>query len=83
MPRHHAPANAVLDYQRGYPPTVNWAAETEIAAEVATGVVGTEQVDREVSPMMGSEDFAFMLEEKPGCYVLLGAGPGAYHAART
>ena len=70
-------ARAELDYQHGYPPTVNTAEEVVIAGDVAASLVGEENVDRDMSPLMGSEDFAFMLQEKPGAYVLLGAGPGA------
>ncbi|HVR30883.1 MAG TPA: M20 aminoacylase family protein [Thermoanaerobaculia bacterium] len=69
-------AEAEFTYTRGYPPTVNTAAEVEIAAAVAERLVGAAKVDRDVRPTMGSEDFAFMLQHKPGCYVLLGAGPG-------
>ena len=67
---------AEFRYMRGYPPTVNTAEEVEIAAGVAERLVGAARVDRDVRPTMGSEDFAFMLQRKPGCYVLLGAGPG-------
>jgi hippurate hydrolase len=69
-------ATAEFRYLRGYPPTVNTAEEVEIAAAVAERLVGPAKVDRDVRPTMGSEDFAFMLQRKPGCYVLLGAGPG-------
>ena len=43
-------------------------------------VVGTECVDTQVEPTMGAEDFAFMLQEKPGCYVFIGNGDGAHRA---
>ena len=69
-------ASAELEYTRGYPPTVNTADGIEIAGAVASGLVGEERVDLDVKPTMGSEDFAFMLQECPGAYVLLGAGPG-------
>jgi hippurate hydrolase len=69
-------AEAEFRYTRGYPPTVNTPAEVEIAAGVAERLVGAAKVDREVRPTMGSEDFSFMLQRKPGAYVLLGAGPG-------
>ena len=61
-------------YERGYPPTVNAAAETELAAAVAAEVVGEDRVDRAVPPVMGAEDFAFMLEQKPGHYIFIGNG---------
>lgn len=58
----------------GYPVTVNSQKATEIAIKAATAVVGNECVDLQPTPSMGSEDFAFMLQEKPGCYVWLGNG---------
>ncbi len=67
-------AEMTLRYERRYPPTVNSHAETEIAAAVATTVVGENNVDHEPTPSMGSEDFAFMLEAKPGAYVWIGNG---------
>lgn len=70
-------------YTQGYPVTVNTAAETDFAAEVAAGVVGDEGVRRDLDPSMGAEDFAFMLKERPGCYVWLGNGPSrALHNPR-
>jgi amidohydrolase len=64
-------------YERRYPATINTAAETEIAASVLAGIVGEENVHRDVLPSMGSEDFAFMLQEKPGSYVWIGNGGSA------
>ena len=61
-------------YERRNPATVNSDAETEIAAAAAAQVVGAENVDADTSPIMGGEDFAWMLREKPGCYVLIGNG---------
>ena len=61
-------------YERRYPPTINEAGETELAAEVASGIVGTDKVARDLDPMMGAEDFAFMLNEKPGAYIWIGNG---------
>lgn len=58
----------------GYPVTRNSDAETALAIAVAQEVVGIEKVDVQPTPSMGSEDFSFMLEEKPGCYVWLGNG---------
>ena len=66
---------ATLRYERRYPATVNAPAETAFAANVAEALVGPEHVDRNFEPDMGSEDFAFMLEQKPGCYILIGNGP--------
>jgi hippurate hydrolase len=67
-------ATMSLRYERRYPPTINSPKETEFAASVADDVVGPERVDRNVVPTMGSEDFAFMLQAKPGCYIFLGGG---------
>jgi hippurate hydrolase len=68
---------AEVDYRRGYPATVNHEAQTALAAQVAGGIVGPENVRDDVDPTMGGEDFAFMLDEKPGCYLWLGQGGGA------
>jgi amidohydrolase len=68
-------AEVKLRYERRYPPTVNAARETEVCASVLERMVGPENVVR-VQPTMGSEDFAFMLQAKPGCYVFVGNGPG-------
>ena len=69
--------SAAVRYERRYPATVNSAAETQHALAAATAVVGADHVDTDPMPNMGSEDFAFMLQQKPGCYVWLGAGNGA------
>jgi hippurate hydrolase len=61
-------------YERGYPPTVNSEAETDLAADVAAEVVGDDRVDRATPPVMGAEDFAYMLEQRPGSYIFLGGG---------
>ena len=70
-------AAAEADYRRSYPPTVNHAAETEFAAEVAAEICGPDQVLRNVAPSMGGEDFSFMLNKRPGAMLWLGNGPGA------
>jgi hippurate hydrolase len=69
-------AGAEVTYDRRYPPTINTDAETEIAARAAAEVVGEASVLRHLSPMMGSEDFAWMLKARPGCYIWLGNGVG-------
>ena len=69
-----AGATMELDYQRRYPSTVNHAEETELAAAAAASVVGDDNIDRHPMPSMGSEDFAYMLRERTGCYVWLGNG---------
>ncbi|MGP1395163.1 MAG: M20 aminoacylase family protein [Inquilinaceae bacterium] len=72
-------AEARFEFHRGYPATVNHAAETEIMAEVAAGVVGSDKVHREVEPVMGGEDFSYMLQQRPGAYMFVGqaGGPSA------
>ena len=67
---------AKLRYERRYPATVNSAGETAIAAAAAEAVVGRANVDTDPTPEMGSEDFAFMLQAKPGCYVWMGSRAG-------
>ena len=69
--------HATVRYERRYPATVNSAEETERAQRAAAAVVGEPNVDTDPTPEMGSEDFAFMLQKKPGCYAWLGAGRGA------
>jgi hippurate hydrolase len=69
-------ATMTLDYERRYPPTLNHPAETEIAAGVAAAIVGEDNVDRDPMPCMGAEDFSFMLQQRPGCYIWVGNGPG-------
>ena len=69
-------ARGTVDFVSGYPAVVNRPAAVGLAAEVAAAIVGTENVDTEADPVLGSEDFAYMLEEKPGCYVLIGNGAG-------
>lgn len=68
---------AEMLYRRGYPPTVNHPKESAIGAEVAALVVGSSRVDRNPTPVMGAEDFAYMLEEVPGAYIWMGTGEGA------
>ena len=63
-------------YERRYPPTINSETEAQIAAQVASDIVGADKVNRQPKPAMGSEDFAFMLMEKPGSYIWIGNGDG-------
>jgi hippurate hydrolase len=65
-----------FEYRRGYPPTVNAAAEAALCAEAAIALVGGENVATDIRPSMGAEDFAYYLEKKPGCYVWIGNGAG-------
>jgi hippurate hydrolase len=69
-------ATVEFDYLRRYPSTINHLAETEIAAKIAAEVVGQERVDTNTPPLMGGEDFSFMLEKVPGCYLFIGNGEG-------
>ncbi|MBB3178099.1 M20 aminoacylase family protein [Variovorax sp. Sphag1AA] len=65
---------AEVDYRRGYPVLVNAAAETEFARSVARSLVGAQGMVEMGPPVMASEDFAFMLEKVPGCYLFIGNG---------
>ena len=65
---------AKLDYQRGYPATVNHPDQTVFAAGVAREVVGDERVEDKATPIMAAEDFAYMLEARPGAYAFVGNG---------
>ena len=65
-----------LDYRRGYPPTVNTADEAGLCRAVAAELVGTDNVRTDRHPSMGAEDFAYFLNERPGCYVWIGNGLG-------
>lgn len=76
-------AKAKLDYERGYPPTVNHTEQTAFAAEVARDIVGANNVTTDHPPLMGAEDFSYMLEERPGAYIFVGNGdtPICHHPA--
>jgi hippurate hydrolase len=76
-------AKIELDYRAGYPVLVNHAAQTEVAARVASEVAGTGNVNANAAPMLGAEDFAFMLEERPGAFIFIGNGDsaGLHHPA--
>jgi hippurate hydrolase len=66
----------LFEFRRGYPPTVNTAAEAALCAEAARAVAGADHVFTDRRPSMGAEDFAYFLEEKPGAYIWIGNGPG-------
>jgi len=70
-----------IDYRHGYPVTRNHPAQTEFAATVAREVVGDARVDTNASPVMGGEDFSYMLEARPGAYMFIGQGDtaGVHH----
>jgi amidohydrolase len=69
-------ASAELEYRQGYPPTINHAAEASFAADIAAEICGEEQVNRNVAPSLGGEDFSYMLQARPGAMAWLGNGPG-------
>ena len=68
-------AKAVVNYNRGYPVTINAEENTHFAVDVAQAVSG--KVDANTAPLMGAEDFSFMLNERPGAYIFLGNGDTA------
>ena len=68
-------ASAEVDYKRGYPITLNAEANTEYGADAAEVVSGP--LDRNTPPHLGGEDFAYMLQERPGAYIFLGNGDSA------
>ena len=70
-------AQCDFEFRRNYPPTINHPAETEFARRALASVVGEENV-LEFEPTMGSEDFSFFLQAKPGCYFLIGNGDGTH-----
>lgn len=77
----HAQANsygatATIDYMEGYPVIDNDRAQTEFALQVARELVGDEHVIAHADQLMSSEDFAYMLEQRPGCFLRLGNGAG-------
>ena len=74
-------ATVRIERGEGYPVTVNHAAQADFAAEVAREVVGAPNVDADTPPMMGGEDFSFMLEARPGAFLFIGNGDsqGLHH----
>ena len=76
-------ATAKLTYRRDYPITRNHERQTAFAASVAAQVAGRERVDDQVAPVMGAEDFSFMLEARPGAFIFVGNGAsaGLHHPA--
>ena len=76
-------ATAKVSYTSGYPVVVNHERQTVFAAEVAREIVGKDKVDTNVPPVMGAEDFSFMLQERPGAFIFIGNGDsaGLHHPA--
>lgn len=70
-------AKVALRYQDGYPVTVNHAPQTAVAAKAAADVSGAAAVNTAMSPVMGAEDFSYMLEARPGAFVFIGNGATA------
>jgi hippurate hydrolase len=66
-----------LEIEYGYPPTINTPEEARFALEVAAEIAGEDRVDGDKEPVMGAEDFSYMLEARPGAYLMLGQGEGA------
>ena len=75
-------AKIELNYERGYPVTVNHASQTDLATRIAKEIAGADNV-HETPPMMGAEDFAYMLEARPGAFIFCGNGnsAGLHHPA--
>ena len=74
---------ARLDYERGYPTTRNHPDQTDFAASIARRVAENGVVHTEIQPIMGAEDFSFMLESRPGAFIFVGNGDsaGLHHPA--
>ncbi|WP_076602979.1 M20 aminoacylase family protein [Aromatoleum tolulyticum] len=81
LARGQAAAHGVacdIRYERGYPVLINSAEQVRFATEVARELVGADKVDGNAPPLSGSEDFAFMLQQVPGCYLLIGNGDNGF-----
>jgi hippurate hydrolase len=76
-------ATATLKYNRGYPVLNNHEHETKFAASVAGDIAGADKIDTKIPPVMGAEDFSFMLNERPGAFIFIGNGDsaGLHHPA--
>jgi hippurate hydrolase len=70
-------AKADVTFSTGYPVLVNEEGRTAFAAAVADEIAGKDKVNRDVPPLMGAEDFAYMLQERPGAFIYLGNGDSA------
>ncbi|MGN6549881.1 MAG: M20 aminoacylase family protein [Pararhizobium sp.] len=76
-------ARATIHYHRNYPVTFNHEGPTDFAAKAAAAIAGPGNVTTEIPPMMGGEDFSYMLEARPGAFVFIGNGDtaGLHHPA--
>ena len=70
-------ATCEFEFRRNYPPTINSAPEAEFARQVMASIVGDANVEAQ-EPTMGAEDFAYMLQAKPGAYAFIGNGDGSH-----
>lgn len=73
--------SAEMTFTRTYPPTINHADSAQFCADLITDWLGADHLIDPVTPSMGAEDFSFMLEQVPGCYLFLGNGDGDHRAA--
>ena len=71
-------ALAEFEFERGYPPLINDVRETEFAIDVIQSITGASAADMHIEPTMGAEDFAFYLQQVPGCYVFISNGKGEH-----
>jgi hippurate hydrolase len=77
---------AEVDYDRRYPPLINHAEQTAVSVAAASALVGAENVNGDAPQLTGSEDFSFMLESRPGGFVMIGNGvapDGSFHNVHT
>jgi len=76
-------AKATVKYRRGYPVLKNHAVQADFAASVAAQIAGADKVDTSLAPVMGAEDFSFMLNARPGAFIFVGNGDsaGLHHPA--
>jgi len=81
LPKVHG-GSGELQFVRAYPPLVNWDAQTDFAAKVATDVFGASKVELDTPPHGGAEDFSFYLEKVPGCYLFIGNGGGGHRESK-
>ena len=77
---HGAGANIEFDLINKYPPTINSKKESEFAAKIAKQMVGEENVNTDIEPSMGGEDFSYLLNKKPGSYLYIGQGDEKHKA---
>jgi amidohydrolase len=70
-------AKAKITYAHGYPPLLNHERQTAFAASVAREIAGSDKVNDHMPPWMGAEDFAFMLQQRPGAFIVVGNGDSA------